>query len=383
MSEIKSGYLCNEFKIPRNESNNLNFLAVGCWGVFCEEGERTIVKAKKGKPKKVETVIRGQQTVKDIIYKIVEQEKDVEDLFLAGDNIYVNSIDDEPEYKDEYKKEQFIQNYNKEPDIEKQLTKGFFECFMNPRIKNYFVIAGNHDVKNCKILEQEIEYGSWTFPSLFYSVLYNLKNYDVHVMFIDTNIIEYIMNQKEETLCNFGNVEKLYQSQIDCIEKNVKTLRDKVWKIMVGHIPYRAVGHKTDKCIVDNSKFMKQLFEAYQPHIYICADEHNQQFLTENIQCKDVNINVGFVVAGSGGTQLDDTKVCNEDNNLYIEQEDLKIHVPYSYTGFGIPLFKVSENEISIDYYIKENDNIRSNFNVKMLKNRNIITEDLNQYKVL
>lgn len=379
MSEIKSdntNNLCKPFIINRQPVPvNFNFLAVGCWGVYCEEGEKTIVK----KGGNVKTIVRGQGTVKNIIEKII-QEQDVKDLFLVGDNIYENSIDDDPEYKkleNEDEKKQFIKNYSKEPDINKQLNEGFSKCFMNNKIENYFVIAGNHDVKNCEILKREIEHQSWTFPSLFYSVIYKVKNYDVHIMFIDTNIIEYMIENKE-TLCHFGKVEDLYQTQINCIKKNVENLgNNKVWKIMVGHIPYRALGHKTEKCIVDNSKFMKPFFDIYQPHIYICADEHNQQFLTENMEYKNMKYNVAFVVAGSGGTQLDDSKVCNPSNDVEIQQGNLKIHIPYYYKNFGIPLFKVSENEISIDYYIrdKNSQNIRSNFNVKILNNRNIITE--------
>jgi hypothetical protein len=91
-----------------------------------------------------------------------------------------------------------------------------------------------------------------------------------------------------------------------------------------------------------------------------------------------------LVVAGSGGTALDDVKTCNPDSSVKINTlDDKEIFVPYSSMNFGITLFKVTADSITIDYYtnqiVKGKDNIEKKFNVIVYKNRSIITETINK----
>jgi len=348
-----------------HDKNVMKFLAVGCWGVYCEEGKKTIIKKKNGKCKH-EPVERGQGTVSNIIDELIKK-GDIEDLFLAGDNIYHKSIDDS-KVKEELKKCQDDDNYN-HYDIDKQLKNGFFNCFLKSNIDRYYAIAGNHDVEKCDILQRQLDFEKWHFK-LFYSVKYSLATFDIHFMMIDTNILELFGNQE---FCNIANSEYLKQQQMSCVKsetRHIDTSLKPTWRIMIGHIPYKALGHKSDKCIVDNSELFTGLIDIYKPHIYISADEHNQQFLTEIVG----DTNVALVVAGSGGTAQDDVKTCNRDNNIQITLENKTINIPYSYTAFGIPLFQVTNESIVIDYYIKENNSIKSNFNVEVYYNHSIKT---------
>ena len=363
MSEEKQ--ICKSFEIKRDNQKNFNFLAVGCWGVYCEEGKKTIIKKKKKGDEiiiKKEEIIRGQKTVAEII-KHLSSSYNVDTIYLTGDNIYHKSVDENT------KEEDIDADYN-QYDIEKQIKEGFRDCFINPNLKNYFVIAGNHDAEDCKILERELNEQSWDFKNLFYNTFFPMEEYDIDVMCIDTNILELIGNKE---LCTLGNSENLKSKQMDCVQSRITTIEQSgkpTWKIMVGHIPYKALGHKSDKCIVDNSDLFRGLIDIYKPHIYISADEHNQQFLTEIVG----DTNVALVVAGSGGTAQDDVKTCNPNNITQITVKNKTINIPYSYTAFGIPLFQVTKDIIVIDYYNKENNNIKSNFNVEVFYNHSIIT---------
>jgi hypothetical protein len=212
----------------------MDFLAVGCWGVYGDEGKKIIIKKKEKKGKtQIESkpVIRGQQSVANIINHIIQEEKhSVKNLFLAGDNIYQKSLEEELQekyfpFKEEKQsqsslqeeKEKFLKDYIPSSNINEQIEKGF-NLFKHPNIDNYYVIAGNHDVEDCGILEKEINNKSWEFPSIFYSVLYNLESYNVHVMFIDTNIFEYMEDgEGEKNMCDFKiitcyNVQEIYDN---------------------------------------------------------------------------------------------------------------------------------------------------------------------------
>jgi hypothetical protein len=354
--------ICRPFNIIDDDQYNFNFLAVGCWGVYCEEGKKTIIKKKEKDGKitlKSEQVIRGQRTVKEIIENLSSR-YNVNTIFLAGDNIYQKSV--------ENTNEDIPKDYNPY-DIEKQIEEGFINCFLNSNLKYYFVIAGNHDVENCEILKRELEEKTWNFENLFYSTVLRKENYDVDVMCIDTNIFEYLKKGKTE-LCGRKDI---ISKQEECVKSRSNYIENsgrQTWRIMIGHIPYKALGHKSDSCIVDNSQLMKSLFDIYKPHIYISADEHNQQFLTEKIG----DNNVALVVAGSGGTALDDVKICNPHNDIEVTIDGTKINIPYSQTVFGIPLFQVTKESIVIDYYIKDNGNIKSNFNAEIYYNHSIKT---------
>jgi len=434
MSEVKGDdnkyTMCNSFVIDYEKDETMDFLAVGCWGVYGDEGKKIIIKKKEENGKtqtESKPVTRGQQSVANIIKHIMDEQKiKVKNLFLAGDNIYQKSLEEELQKKyfpfkeekqsqssleeeekqsqsslekqsqssleeeeekqsqssleeEEEEKEKFLKDYIPSSNIKEQIKKGF-NLFIHPDIENYYVIAGNHDVEDCDILKEEMGNTSWKFPNIFYSMFYKLKSYNVNVMFIDTNIFEYMeKGKREEDMCKFGSVSSLLEAQENCVNTR-KNLPQNTWRIMVGHIPYKALGHKHKKCIVDHSTYMEPLFKAYGPHVYISADEHNQQFLTEIINDKPT----ALVVAGSGGTALDDVKICNPNGVDTITMGNKQIFVPYSSMDFGITLFKVTADSITIDYYTnkideQKNDNIEKKFNVKVLKNRSIITQRINE----
>jgi len=85
--------------------------------------------------------------------------------------------------------------------------------------------------------------------------------------------------------------------QKNWIRNKIKEV-DAKWNVIIGHIPYYATGHKPKKPVISRPE-LRSFIHDIKPHIYMCADEHNQQIIKEE---NDIVI----VVSGSGGTHLDD-----------------------------------------------------------------------------
>ena len=199
-------------------------------------------------------------------------------MFLAGDNVYDVSTEDENKEGKRY-------------DMNLQISKGFENCFRKANIDRFYIGIGNHDIEYCDVLNIQKNYEGWNFPSLYYNVIYNMKNFIINVILIDTNILE-----DEPIYCdNIPYKETELKDQLNWA-KEISSYGD--WKIVIGHIPYIANGHKTKRPNVYN-KGVEKILDIIKPHIYICADEHNAQALyidKKKLLC---------LVAGSGGTNLD------------------------------------------------------------------------------
>lgn len=283
------------------QKDNMTILAVGCWGVYCQDGEYT--KEKKGKK---ETVNRGQESVSKALATYKRKHPDVDDMFLVGDNIY------------EDKKGQY--------DINRQLNEGFEKCFLKSGISRFFLALGNHDIKTCDILSRQKNYKKWNFPSLYYNVVYRLNDFTINIIVLDTNMFE------EEPL----RCDKILftERQIDDQSKWAKSVSKMGhWNILMGHIPYLANGHKEKKHPVKRPS-LERLVKEIDPDLYVCADEHNQQF---------IDTKPPIAVVGSGGTALD-----NFFGNL-IEG------TTYNKSIFGFLSLDINEQALEISFINTEN----------------------------
>ena len=94
--------------------------------------------------------------------------------------------------------------------------------------------------------------------------------------------------------------------------------------------------------------------------LYLCADEHNQQFLYDN------DNGLALVVAGTGGTALD--KILIEGQ--YYTGTSVKTH--YYSNQFGFVSFTF-ENDLTIKYFTSTPEESKSQFFVKLDKDGGII----------
>jgi hypothetical protein len=352
-----------------SDVDNFNVAIYGCWGVYCQDGKVSILKYNPPKedlaqidPDELkihsflttETTFRGQRSV---VEKLIETfPNGLNSLFLAGDNIYEysepsndllndlqekinqwkNLIENNPEMKSKERIDQFneifpskkkfktdrgmLREMYKNLRIDLQLQNGFLDCFKNLNVENIFLAYGNHDIETCDIFNRQINFNnkelkfqSENIPKgTYYNVIYNLKDGPfLNVIVIDTNLFE-----TDGTYCNGNKIkedDKNVKNQIDWFESVINDSKCK-YNIVIGHIPYKASGHKGK--IIHNIG-LDPIFSIItginqnerKVQAYFCADEHNQQLLL------DKQSNCYLVVMGSGGTELD--KIKNIDDEQY------------------------------------------------------------------
>ena len=348
---------CTNYKnCPKNKSflegkkyklkENFNFFFTGCWGVYCRDGEHCTYKYKKnddgGYKLKIEEEIYGQSSVANCMEKF-SKENNVDLVILGGDNVYSDKLDEVSkliieEISYDYKYILY--------DIEKQLRDGFSKCFSNIQTKEYLIAIGNHDIENCDIINKQFNYPTeeqkaqlnindvkkdamlelyrefqndkeynvpeiqekenkmkdtaekWNLPALSYNKIYKMNDFFVNIICIDTNMYE--TKKGTAKWCEGTYPEDAIYKQKEWVER-VLSKNKNVWNIVVGHIPAYCNHHKGDKPI-----FNEHLFELLKEnkdyiHLYLCADEHDQQYIiSENLPPQ--------IISGSGGTPLDDPK---------------------------------------------------------------------------
>lgn len=350
-SELSSRELSSRESQTRNieeiNSDVFRLITFGCWGVYCQEGEHVLVKYKDGKFRQ-EKVVRGQQNVVSFLSTIVSQ-NNVKDLIFAGDNVYQYAVKEE-DVKDYIHDKQQLINEGKDPkifDMDKQIHEGFVNCFRNVNIDRYFLTIGNHDVENCEIQQKQLSYTGWKFPSLYYKTMWRYGNHLVNALFIDTNMFDEGQLQCDKTPytdeMRFRQAQWMHQSLVP-----------NAWNIIIGHIPILANGHKQKRPVVHNRQ-LYDLISSVVKHgkeinarvyLYICADEHNQQFIY------DRELDIGLVIAGSGGTDLDALYGHVIDGTKYMK------------STFGFVMLEFSD-EMKIIFYSSIDKNISFSTKIK------------------
>lgn len=265
------------------ENDLEEMIVLACWGVYCQSGRYIEYKNKKGKIKASDEIIRAQKDVFDAMAEYTSNVK-VSDVYFAGDNIY-----------------NYAYPVGEQPDeigylIDKQLMS-FIPCYsgVKENVKRTFVALGNHDVENCDVLNKQLNYKGWENVGVYYSVNYTRKNRGVTVVVIDTNMFD-----DGQENCNgkpYTDIER--EKQRNFIKESCDNARLRSdWIIMIGHIPAIANGHKESRIAIKN-EMIYELLDINRPHLYVCGDEHNQQFIYEK------KIGVSLAIIGSGGTDLD------------------------------------------------------------------------------
>ncbi len=311
---------------------------------------------------------------------------DLSALFLAGDNVY--SYNTPKDKLVELIKKVLNGNekdltqlptkrgYKKNPDfspqqIKEQLSEGFTNLVNKVNMKtNIFLGIGNHDIQTCDDLNTQLNYKhkGWRnndkvidpdprygLHGTYYNVVYEMNDYKVNFIIIDTNMF------LEDDHCDGSKYNKTVKD--DQIEWVINTLNTNMCKfnIIIGHSPYIANPHKMkeEKAEHIHNKQLEQLLNdakaranKYKVQVYMCADEHNQQFLYHK------NKKLSLVVAGSGGTA--------RDMNIFPVESD-EIDTGYNAAVFGFVGFKFSKELIEIQYYTTEVGNeIKKPYNVKI-----------------
>lgn len=288
------------------DKSTLDLIFVGCWGVYCLDGDVSLIKFKWDKEtssvKKISERERyGGYTAKRMMQQYAE-EYDIDAVVLAGDNVYTDYQSDTIQMglNPTSEKEASIAKdilYN----INKQLKEGYIDCYKEIPAKQFLIGIGNHDLETCNILNTQINFNDdkWTLPGLSYVQPYMLASgKKVNIIFIDTN-----MYTDKGSYCTDKGQPQLYSEEARSAQKawltDVLTKNKGSWNIVVGHIPFVFNKRKINKPNTTNS-LLESLLMNLNKYIdlYCCADEHNQQFIVHKNKLPEI-------ISGSGGAPLD------------------------------------------------------------------------------
>jgi hypothetical protein len=299
------------------DKKNLSFVITGCWNSECDSYYNYKIKKKNEKDKAKEkskdkesenkdvNAIRDKLFEKiasiklndaiDIKYINVHQNlknqyftfktvlpilsKDIDGIILAGDNVYPDRT------------MKIIDNLQK-------INKGF-SC-IDDKISKYIVL-GNHEHDDCNYLCNQkimsINDDKVIFPSAYYNIIYTLPNRKtINIIMIDTNILS------DKYCTDKLNKNKLNDKQFNWLQR-VLSVGD--LKIVIGHEPIYALSHKTGKkmkiltSLDPNYVTLRDILIKNGVQYYICADEHNIQWLEER------ETKLQYIVVGGGGASGD------------------------------------------------------------------------------
>lgn len=312
--EDETNYNCEDFNdenCPKGvsslmnniDSNEIRFIFTGCWGVYCKTGKNKQLKSKKKDKETKEKdedkyVVYGGQDVAQIMIEYSKR-YNITAVILAGDNVYSDYPTDEQlkyikKIMDENNVEEVKRIKYELYNMDKQFVVGFEKCIRRVIAKDFLVGIGNHDIETCGILNKQLNYPGWTMMGLYYNYKYKLNDgQNINLIFIDTNIYE------GKSCAGSPYPDNARVDQLKWLANVLKENKDS-WNIVIGHIPFLANSHKEGKPLRLEPNLQQDLTLLENLiDLYMCADEHNQQYITYPRMPKEI-------ISGAGGAILDE-----------------------------------------------------------------------------
>lgn len=306
--------------------NQFDFLFVGCWGVYCKAGEYASAKYKNNKWKDSKITYGEGYVVKEMIDFVNSSKNKQQAVVIAGDNVY-------SDYPSDRMKELIATNQvNKDAlfDIDKQLAEGFTQCMKQIPVDTFLIGLGNHDIESCYILNKQLNFTGWTMPAISYNIVYKQDDFNVNLIFIDTNMYE-------KEWCQGIYPDNAVENQSDWVGKVLNEQEPNTWNIVIGHIPFICNPHKVKEGKAPKARVVLDLVKLMSTYhnqidLYMCADEHNQQYITLDGMPPQV-------VSGSGGASL--------DREVYVVVENTQLVRPI----FGFVSVDVNIDTITLTFH--------------------------------
>jgi hypothetical protein len=343
-------------------NEEFNFLFVGCWGVYGKQGEYKEENwNQENKKWKQKTKTYGQKSVVEAMKQFVEKNGKQQAVILAGDNVYSDS---EIPLDDKFKNDIELYGKHYSYNMDKQFEKGFLECMAQVPTDHFLIGVGNHDIETCENINKQLKFSNWTMPGLSYKIMYENpeKMFNVNLIFIDTNMYKKKWCFKEGTPLQEQTYPKnAIQQQEDWLEKTLDKSTD-TWNIVIGHIPFYCVSHKPPTNPKKLEIFNEDLYNLMVKYaddidLYMCADEHNQQYITglvhhdhkkptyiDDDDDDDTKILLPpQVIAGSGGT-------CLDTEFHFIKGSVLEKATKHHVSVFGFVSVKVDNEKIIVNF---------------------------------
>jgi hypothetical protein len=342
-------------KVEKIKKNILNTMFVGCWGVYCKKGESFERKYKKDKKKSIkkkeDKVEYGGGVASDLMGEY-SKSKNIDCVILGGDNVYSTLINFIPENEKE------LNEYKiKSHDMLGQLKEGYINCYRKKiKTKKFLVGVGNHDIISCDILNEQMNFykvdSKWNLFGLSYIYSYILADdTKINLIFIDTNMYDESSQYCQGTYSSYHK-----DKQEEWLGKVLKENKEN-WNIVIGHIPFIC---NLRKCSEDDdinaniedltnnellillSKFHKYI------DLYMCADEHNQQYIEYR---DDDGVSINQVISGTGGSPLDTELSCA------LKYKDIGGLIPgtqFFRSGFGFVGMDIDRDIINLNFNVDD-----------------------------
>lgn len=342
-----------DFSYNELDIDSLSFNVLGCWNSYCSN------------------VLKGSfadSSSQRLISKLLQSTQgdlNVRYLITAGDNHYKDPL-------------------GREVSDENSINTGF-NCFNDIMNIPMFLSLGNHDVKTENIIKEQFrktyagrEIGdanvrfnsNWILPSAYYNLKHTINGVIIDFIFVDTNLIcdDYFFDE--------AHADDDYKATKAA--EMIQWLQGKLEecngiKCVIGHHPIFSVGHKIKKQIRREKKLeqMYGIMIKNNVHFYLCADEHNTQYLYD-----DDNDIHHIIAGGTGaGSGADNAYVHNDKTHAFHRPDrpialksdttpdkpfTFRIRSVFTFSGPSIVNFNVTKNDVTfkvigIDEYIIEN----------------------------
>jgi hypothetical protein len=226
----------------------------------------------------------------------------------------------------------------------------------------HFIIFGNHDVRTRQALLYEVKktyddvvanstgtvtFGKWILPGSNYILKVKSQYTECNFVMIDTNL--FCETKKYFGLPNDrSGLLKLQEMVISWIDRSLSTLGKLGPVFVAGHHPFFAFGHKVKKPIIHNSELdpIYNLLIKHNVKFYLCADEHNFQYVY------DSNNDIHHIITG-GSSSGDESFTFGYSEKPY-DSRGIKLNIPgtnlHGKMIINSPNFvNVTANEAKID----------------------------------
>lgn len=329
-----------DFELDGNK-NEGSFIVMGCWNSYCMN------------------VVKGtfiQSSFQRLVVKMIEQcQGDIRAQYIigAGDNHYNHPLG-------------IAKSIRTILDIGEK-------CFDKINIPMYMSI-GNHDVRTPEIMAEQLKKtydglkitspnikfpSNWILPSAYYHLNHKLDNSNIDFFYIETSLLSghHFLGDLEKSKLADEMLEWLDYTLAQCTGV----------KCIVGHHPIFAVGHIDPNLPIINKNLINlyKIAIKHKIHFYLCADEHNSQYIYDDTN--DIHHVVAGGAPGSGG----DIAVIHDYPGDYhrpdvkiacINEENISYQVRSIFTFSGPSFIHFNINSDSIEFRIKGiTDNIVHN----------------------
>lgn len=226
-----------------------------------------------------------------------------------------------------------------DPNVKTNIDKGFDILTSKASDIPYFLLLGNHDVETRDILFTEIKktfddvifknsstfFGKWILPGINYLIKIKSPLASCCFLMVDTNI--FVEKMYAQARLSKNTIQSMLLEWIDSTLSSIRDTPSQGPVFVVGHHPIYAFGHKTSRPIIYNNE-LDELYALLIKHnvkFYLCADEHNFQYIYDN------NNDIHHILSGGSSSGDESFTYVHEaygEEEIPFDSRGIKLNIP-------------------------------------------------------